>query len=508
MLAASSFNYLLLTSNSLLESARHSTAKLPHHATMETIKANISATPLSTTIIVLTIGAMILAGLSTLLVAKKDPQEPPFLSHSILLIGHLIPMFREGANYYTRLWNQHRQGIYTIPVLRGRMYMISSPDWALAFHKAHKTLSFHDLVAPALEKVFCFDDPTMEIIKENMNDERGDRSGVLLETHDMIIKTMAPGKHLDELNHRFLEELTPHFKGLVTDGKIEKLHLWDWVRHHFTLASCAAIYGPEDPFSLSPALEPDFWEIDYNVMKFIITPYPSIFARKANMARQRVLDSLVEYAENECWKQASQLAKNRADMNLGRGISKRQHGVGELSFLFALLTNTVPSAFWFLSYVFVDPELLADVRAEVDQCVRVGEGKKRIINATKLKTQCPLFFCAMRETLRIAGVMNINRYVREDTMLTNHSTDEAYLLRKGSMVQVASTVIHFLSEVFGEDAMEFRPRRFMSTTEKTLDPAAAFRDGTGKVHGGSFRTFGGGTLTISSYPPVFRWLIH
>ena len=102
-------------------------------------------------IVAMAVGAMTLVGLSTYLTAKKDPQEPPFLPSSIPVIGHLISMFGEGADYYTRLYQQSHQTLYTLRILRGRLYIVSSPNWATActyetlLNLAHPILTALDL---------------------------------------------------------------------------------------------------------------------------------------------------------------------------------------------------------------------------------------------------------------------------------------------------------------------------------------------------------------------------
>ena len=83
-------------------------------------------------LIALAVGAILLVSLSTLLTGQKDPQEPPFLAPGIPVVGHLIRMFAEGADYYTRLYHKSHQGLYTLPIFRGRLYIVSSPEWITA----------------------------------------------------------------------------------------------------------------------------------------------------------------------------------------------------------------------------------------------------------------------------------------------------------------------------------------------------------------------------------------
>jgi len=139
-----------------------------------------------TVLVVVVLLAIGLALLHKFVGQKTDPREPPYLPSTVPVVGHMINGIREGARYYDRLEKLYHQHLYTLAMPTGRMYLVTSPDWALAVHKATKTLSFNTLVAQAMEKVFCMDGPTMAIVNDNLNAERGDRSGLILETHDII----------------------------------------------------------------------------------------------------------------------------------------------------------------------------------------------------------------------------------------------------------------------------------------------------------------------------------
>ena len=133
--------------------------------------------------------------------------------------------------------------------------------------------------------------------------------------------------------------------------------------------------------------------------------------------------------------------------------------------MFAALANTVPLSFWLICNIFADEHLLSQIRLELDKCI-TQIGKKATINATKLKRECPLLLSTTRETLRTAAYLNVNRFVLEDTTLSNSSTGESYTVKKGSMVQIATSVIHNQTSAYGETALRFDPRRFMTNEEK------------------------------------------
>ncbi|KAI7187620.1 hypothetical protein D0869_08566 [Hortaea werneckii] len=415
-------------------------------------------------------------------------------------------MLREGADYYSRLYYRHHLGLYTLRTIFGRMYITSSPSWTQAFHRASKTLSFHDLVAPTLQSILSLDPGTLQIFIENLNNERGDRSGVLWEIHDLVKRVLAPGsKSLQEVNQVFFDEIATHVNALPRGEGTKPVELWTWVGRIVSMSSTTAIYGPFNPFALEPSLVDDFWNIAQNIHILFMFPKSwllSCLAPKLSEARQRVFRALREYSETEKYTSGSQLAQDSARIRLSKGMTKSQSGQAELSMVMAILLNTVPATFWFLTYISADAKLLADLRQEVDACTTPTDNNRHILTATKLRTHCPLLNSALRETLRLAAPMNTTRYVREDTSLRNTATGETYLLRKGGLAQIATTVIHQQAEIYGAQAPpeDFCAERFLRTMvgeEKQRgaeeDPAAGFRGVDGKKVLGSFGTFGGGS---------------
>ena len=448
--------------------------------------------------------ALVTAGLLLLLLrprllVQRDGREPPAIYAAIPFFGHIVKLSRQGAEYLIDLEHRFHQGLYTIFVGSSRFYVATSPEWAQAVHRVHKSLDFHTIVAGAMEKVFLMDKPSMEIIRHNMNAEDGSRSGLFLEMHDMLVSTLLPGPHLDDINKTVLRNILSDINHLATNGP-QQVQLYSWLRHHLSVASTKALWGPKNPFSVHPSLVADFWEFEGNLTGLMMS-LPSVFARKAWKARQRICDSFEEYMVNDSYRESgtSQVIRSRADINIGRyGFTQKMNGYGDVGFVFGALSNTVPSAFWLLSHIFEDPQLLVEIRAEVDNCTTFdsSESNERTINVQGLQSACPMLHACLRENLRVVGSINLHRIVTVDTPVTNHSTGESFLLKKDARVIVASNVIH-QRDLWGSDAAKFNPRRFLSagektTSSKTSDPATPFRDGQGKMYSGAFRSFGGG----------------
>lgn len=453
----------------------------------------------------LAVAAVIFALLHRVLSKPRDAREPPYIDAKIPLLGHIIGLYLEGARYFTRLNQEHKHNIYTLAIPLKPMYVVGSADWSNAVQKHSSSIDLYSLSARALKTLSGLNHESMEIVQRNLHgDKRQTSDNIIYALKEVMVKTLVPGKDLDELNTNFLKCLESLFNGLARGKKPEKMMFWSWTRQQISEATMAASYGPDNPAAKEPSIIQDFWTFDANAAGLMM-PFPQIFARTGHLALWRFINGFVDYAARGGYKTASTLIQVRAKETLAHGLALDQYGHMESSFAPGLLSNTVPAIFWLISRIFEDARLLKEIRAEIDQCIEVGEGNKRMININKVQTQCPLFASAFLEILRTVSPLNNYRYIREDTLVTNSVTQESYLLKKDNLVQLASTILHSRAETWGEDPESFNARRFtpvvnraraghnnLEGSSKPMDPSAPFRDGSGKMHSGSFRPFGGG----------------
>ncbi|KAK3679793.1 hypothetical protein LTR78_000169 [Recurvomyces mirabilis] len=448
-----------------------------------------------------------------LLTPRLQQNEPPHLPSSFSLIGHLLAFFRHGANYLTDLDTRHNSpGIYTLPLLpwtnKTNLYIINSASWAVAMQKHHRqTLSFNIFASQAMSLLFGLDETSMTIVKNDPDAE----GNILVDQHDLLFSAFTDPS-IEEINTSFLTAFTAHINILATADKAsEKINLWHWLRTHFSLASTTAIFGPANPLTINPSLAEDVWIVDDSLDKLLTTPFPKFLLPEFWQARQRLWEAFESYTVQHHDEQGSRIVQLYIQSAKDHGLSTAMAGRQSLGLLFAALINTGPVAFWTLSYILSDPTLLSDIRVEVERCITTDPSTNtHTLSISALRAKAPLLWSCMRETMRIAATMNINRYITQDTEIVNHTTGESFVLRKGGVVTVAANVLHFRPEIWGQDVAEFRPRRFLSQhgggvkvdgvaggefegKGKVLhDPAATFRDGNGKLHPGAFRTFGGG----------------
>ena len=221
-------------------------------------------------------------------------------------------------------------------------------------------------------------------------------------------------------------------------------------------------------------------------MSLLIGFAPSIMARRGVQGRKVVAEAFEDYFNHGGHKEASVLVQNRYETSARNGVSVPDISRYEVGAAIAMLANTAPAVFWMILLVYSCPDLLQEIRQEIGVVtIRKtdfdGTRTSNSLDITSLKKNCPLLASVFQEVLRYRSVGTSVRQVMEDTIL-----DEQYLLKKGSMIQMPSRVIHSDSSIWGRDVNEFNPRRFMrEAKEKTSTSKAA--------PAAAFRAFGGGT---------------
>lgn len=136
----------------------------------------------------------------------------------------------------------------------------------------------------------------------------------------------------------------------------------------------------------------------------------------------------------------------------------------EASMGFGLLSNTIPTTFWFLFDLYSRPNLLSKVREEVRQNAlhivdnsQAGANKTAIVDLADIREKCPFFVSTFQESIRFRSMGAPTRHLFEDVML------EGYLLKKGSTLQMPSSSVHSHPSSWGSTATEFNPSRFLKS---------------------------------------------
>ena len=163
--------------------------------------------------------------------------------------------------------------------------------------------------------------------------------------------------------------------------------------------------------------------------------------------------------------------------------------------------NANPVVFWLLWHVYSDPELLAEVRHEIDRHVKVISPKSELpiaepdrldINMEGLHRSCPLLKASYFETMRLDVQATTYRSVTADFTITESPEDAAmvgmskprtYKVPKGQYVCVPHSV-HQRDGRYFKDPAAFNPKRFYVIDKEKPDEIT--------VEMGSMHPFGGG----------------
>ena len=164
-------------------------------------------------------------------------------------------------------------------------------------------------------------------------------------------------------------------------------------------------------------------------------------------------------------------------------------------------SNANNVVFWLIWHVYSNPDLLADVRQEIDQHVqvisptselRIPEPDRLSMNQEALFRTCPLLKATYYETMRMNVQATTYRSVAADFTITESSEDAAmvgkskprtYKMPKGQLVCVPHSV-HQQDDRYFKDPAAFNPKRFYVIDEEKPNEIV--------VEMGSMHPFGGG----------------
>ena len=224
-----------------------------------------------------------------------------------------------------------------------------------------------------------------------------------------------------------------------------------------------------------------------DMMTLLVGVLPSITARNGVTGRNVVARAIEEYYHAGGHKSGSLLTRNRYEVAKKYGLSLEDTARYEVASALATLVNTAPATFWMLFFTYSVHGLLTDIRTELDRVVsqtKYESKTRRIISLQTIKEKCPLLISTVQETLRYCAIGNSVRQVMQDTVL-----DGQWLLRKDSLVQMPSRIIHTDASIWGTNVENFEPRRFLksSTGPKPGDSSNK------RAQAAAFRSFGGGT---------------
>jgi cytochrome P450 len=134
--------------------------------------------------------------------------------------------------------------------------------------------------------------------------------------------------------------------------------------------------------------------------------------------------------------------------------------------LWAMNGNTNNLIFWFLSYIYSTPSLLASLRNEIDPHVHLSASAAAPISSftwEPLVNSSPLLKGAYFETFRLAHEPMSIRYLAAPVTLTDPTTAQPTSLAAGTFLTVPHNILQRDAALF-PDPGTFQPERFIETS--------------------------------------------
>ncbi|KAK0738476.1 monooxygenase-like protein [Schizothecium vesticola] len=400
-----------------------------------------------------------------------DSREPPLVRSTVPFIGHILGLMQHESDYFTRLVLRRRLPIGTLPMLNGKVYLISSPTLVAAAFRS-RDLSFSPF---ALE----FSGPLLDVPPRDLGPERWGAPG-WMETMETTIHAALAGEKLRAMKAACYREVARIVNDEYGPGKgaVRIADPMAWLEEVIPRAFTRALFGRGNPFGKEAIRA--IWDFDASVGILALGIAPRLLAPKGYAARRLLQDTITPWYEAGRWRDedVSALLHDRAaKVEREATVPMSTLCRTEINIPWASVTNTVPDMFWLLLNVFSRPRVLARFREEAEELVTVveeGGGRRRATVAADRLMDKAYIASTYWETHRLYNDNIGNRRVMRDTVLRDTTDGREYFLKKGINVQLAVGPSHRDPAIWGPDADEFRPERWLGATgaeEKRLRAA-------------------------------------
>ncbi|QSZ36437.1 hypothetical protein DSL72_006316 [Monilinia vaccinii-corymbosi] len=402
--------------------------------------------------------------------------EPPEVKTSIPLFGHLVGLWKEQFEYFQTLSSKNPlYPAFTLKIFAARIYVICEPAMIHAAYRNTKAFDFTRFIVDAGKNAFNVGERGMKIIRGETSpdyDPKGpflngnDGRSYLNESHKLMLEHLRPGGKLLELNRKVLAAVAESLNTLGQNA--EKVSIFKWTRDNLTLATTAALYGPQDPVSADHSLIDSFWDFDNGLSMLMVGFLPTFMCSKASQGRAAIKNAFVSYYASSHHTAASALVKSRLECAQKWGLTVEEISNIEISIIMVAAANSVPTAFWLLVYVLSDSSLISSIRTEISHVIsrnKVVDGiQECVMDITLLQSRCPILVSCFRETLRLTGAAAPVRYVAEDALLASSTSSSPFLLKQGNIIQFPAGVTHKSPSIWGSNVESFDPYRFLPST--------------------------------------------
>ncbi|KXJ96249.1 cytochrome P450 [Microdochium bolleyi] len=391
---------------------------------------------------------------------QLDSREAPLLSSQVPYLGNLLSMARHGSEFWAHVRRRAQPSAPMVTLHLGfgeRMYVITqtTPRLVDAFLAA-RTLR----LAPKLPGFMKTWAPLTPAAQRDYP--------VFFKRWLRVVPETMTGEAAETFHRLAMREVLGHL---------------DDVRH----ACEAEVYGGFLGYD-EPQLTLGSKEYEKYMIHYAVSPAPSFTAPSGCRAREYLIsvlhDWVLELERNpKSSSRLCSLAKTIFELPESNGWSTHDKAAMTLIMIRASLSNEGPILFWLVGHIFADSQMLARLRVEGDAFLQSDRGARDDglpldMSLKTIEAACPLLVACCKENQRLTTVGPLVRTVLRDTTL--HDGEREYLLRKGSIAVLPTTLLHVSEDRWGPAAQDFDPGRFVGDRAFEVPTNSFFPFGHGR----------------------------
>lgn len=413
-----------------------------------------------------------------------NPDEPVKYPHWIPFIGH-ARRFVHDAGSLVADTKKHvgPQDILCLEIAGNNLYIITSAETTKEFYKNTDALNFTAFQLDTL-KQFGMSDRGCKLMRDHATAKTNGKSNLnidlIIDIYHQNLNSTLKFSHMTAPVIEYISTATQwdnlpsrcfSYPNYSTEESV--VSLYTLCEDVILRANINAFWGRDllkiapDLVCMTSILDKKFHSLLLRVPRFLVADVYRL--------RDKVLADFVKYMEipEDSRTQMSPLVGELEKTSNALGLSRRDTAVYHLAWLLASNNNIHAACFWVLAHLSQLPNLADEIRKETESL-----SDDQLSSASALKDNCPNLTSLWQEVLRLYGGPHTSgRHVQQDTLFAGKK------IRRGASLLVATAQLHRDQSVWGADADEFVPDRFLR------NPQLANR--------ANYRPFGGGVSYCS-----------
>ncbi|KXS93997.1 hypothetical protein AC578_3103 [Pseudocercospora eumusae] len=310
--------------------------------------------------------------------AKDEVVHAPVLPYSIPWFGHTLRFLEKNAQrWYPKHVLAPPHDVFSL-IVAGRRTIIVNNAAATRYlfrHTYSGGLTRENFVGDLLGKCLLVSPHDISVI----NTGEGRKA-----QEEVFLKYLSRREEVRELTLLYSERLAMSYERIHDDKNIRRhVHLYAWLRQHIITSSLTTFFG-DHLLQVCPELCNDIFHFDEDLCSFFFGT-PRILNRAAWTRRERILRKLMEWdtmiynlnggppaepSNSPSWDPifGSRFHKARLRFYDQYNLSPTSRAGMNLSIMFALASNVIPTITWMLFHILAGPDtprLLPAIRQEI-----------------------------------------------------------------------------------------------------------------------------------------------